>query len=106
MAADEHNNAVYGMFVYRDGEWELIRSLEQVYAETGQNAELPEDREEFLYYRELVYEGGRLVEEKRVLFDEESVWDRTSVCLYPRDGWTWEERKVGGVLLGRYYTHE
>lgn len=106
MAADEHNNAVYGMFVYRDGEWELIRSLEQVYAETGQNSELPEDREEFLYYRELVYEGGRLVEENRVLFDEESVWDRTSVCLYPRDGWTWEERKVGGVLLGRYYTHE
>nr|MDE6420199.1 hypothetical protein [Lachnospiraceae bacterium] len=102
IGTDEYRGDIYGMFSFVDGEWQLVRSLEEIYSET----ETYEDsREDIEYpcveaYRELYYQDGKIVREER----REERWDGEQEELYPAyREWMSGEAEIGGVTLSFYY---
>ncbi len=102
IGTDVYDGRIDGMFSYIDGEWQLIRKLEDIYSET-ETYEDPRENIEYPCveaYRELYYQDGKVVREERV----EERWDGEQGKLYPAYwGWISAEVEIGGVTLSRYY---
>lgn len=102
IGTDEYRGDIYGMFSFVDGEWQLVRRLEEIYSETETYEDPTEDIEYPCVeaYRELHYQDGKMVREERV----EERWDGERGELYPAyPDWTSVEVDIGGVTLSRYY---
>lgn len=97
VCADENDNIYWAkeMYAWVDEGWQRTGRLERVYSET-EFYEMP-GRGMFPYpdgYRELVYSGGELAEEKRLekdFYEEDAFWSDTE-CI-------WSERYKSSVLL-------